>query len=1260
MASPFDPPSTGGAPSRIGRSVDRFQALVLVAGLITVGVIWSGLLYHLNLRDQDLREQARHDVVNLSIGVEKHVERLFVGVDQIMRFIAEDFFQDPDTFDFNDWLKRSTSLQGIAHQIAMFNERGDLVASRIPVASDAPRVNVRDRDYFKALEARSDLGLYVGRTLKGRISGRDVLQTAHRLNHRDGRFAGVIVTSVDPDYLSDQFKAIELGPRGSVALIGEDGFARARSPQVPDLYAINTRLLDLAGDLFSQARRSPTGSYEFVSPYDNVRRVYGYRPVGTLPLIVNVGKSLDAVLAPLAGERRRAILAGAGITAVLLAVMVILVRGLDHGLRQREALAQANRTLADREVAARMAEARVQEANRLLVLAAQIAHIGHWRISIPESTVTWSDEVLRIFGRAPEEGPPTIGQAVDAYHPDDRPMVARRVDEALSLGQSFGFSARVVLPDGSVRDVVSRGLCEQDAQGTTTGVFGTIMDVTDLRRTERAAVESEARFRMLADNTSDMIVQVDLETTRRYVSPACRDILGYEPEELIGTRPLDMVHPEDRPVVAVLLGELFAGQRDRALKRQRYRRRDGSYVWVEVNYRMIRDATGTLIGCVACTRDVSQPIAAEQRLRESEHRFRLLAENTSELIILGHDDGRRSYISPASERLLGYAPDELGAMRLSAYVHPDDLQNLFAVTNRLAHGTAEASCAYRARHKRRGWIWVEGIFRRIPDAEGEAPTIVATFRDISESREQAEALREAKIAAERASAAKSDFLATMSHEIRTPLNAIIGFTDLMVGSRRLPPDLQRQGELVRASGEALLTVVNDILDFSKVEAGAVVLDRQAFDPRALVYNCLAIVRGSAQPKGLDVRAVIDPAVPKGLVGDEARLRQVLLNLLNNAVKFTRHGSVTLSVQDGGATESGQRLRVSVSDTGIGIAREKQGRLFQRFSQVDGSIERDFGGTGLGLAICKQLIDLMGGEIGVLSEAGFGATFWFALTLPLGTPDQTASRAGAAPVARRPGHLLLVEDNRINQELARAVLELGGHTVDVVPDGAAAIRAVEEGGYDLVLMDVQMPGMDGMTATRHIRKLGTAAATLPILAMTANVLPDQVRMFREAGMNDHVGKPFDRAELYRVIDRWLSRSVDAPGAVDPREDDGLLDRIAYDAMVRTIGAASVAGALDLLAEDLDAGLAEACETREERDDLRFEAHHCVSSAGALGFFALSDAARAVEACNEQRIAQEGPEVFRRLVAGNRALAGRTARYAERLAAEIRGRAEARAP
>jgi PAS domain S-box-containing protein len=530
---------------------------------------------------------------------------------------------------------------------------------------------------------------------------------------------------------------------------------------------------------------------------------------------------------------------------------------------------------------------------------------------------------------------------------------------------------------------------------------------------------------------------------------------------------------------------------------------------------------------LALARELSQRRISEQALSQSEALYRVLAENTSELIMLGRDDGSRSYISPAVRRLLGYTPEELGAMRLKDYVHPDDLADLRATTQRLGAGEDEVVAVSRCRRKDGAWVWVEGVFRRIPDASPGDPSIVATFRDVSERKADAHRLEEAHTTAvrareeaEQASRAKTDFLASMSHEIRTPLNGIIGFTGLILDRRDLDAGLRRQVQLIQSSGSALLTVVNDVLDFSKIEADQIEIVPQPFAPAALIDNVISMTRGLAEPKGLRILTNLDPALPAVLLGDADRLRQVLLNLLNNAIKFTARGTVSLDVACTPAGGDAAKLRLAVLDTGIGIPADKLGRLFQRFSQVDGSVQREYGGTGLGLAISKRLVELMGGSIGVESSSGRGSTFWVEITLPVATNGMIQPVEENAHRASSSGRILLAEDSAINQEIARATLEAAGYAVDVVDDGAAAVHAVMGGDYALVLMDVQMPVMDGVTATRRIRALHGPQRDVPIVAMTANVLTEQVASFLEAGMDGHVGKPFKRPELFAAIDHWL--------------------------------------------------------------------------------------------------------------------------------------------
>ncbi|NTV10295.1 MAG: response regulator [Zoogloea sp.] len=533
-------------------------------------------------------------------------------------------------------------------------------------------------------------------------------------------------------------------------------------------------------------------------------------------------------------------------------------------------------------------------------------------------------------------------------------------------------------------------------------------------------------------------------------------------------------------------------------------------------------------------------------LTESESRNRAVTEAALDCIITIDEDGRVIEFNPAAERTFGYARVDALHQPIGELIIPRRLRgNRDADLQHLIAGSDSALLRKRSEltaMRRNGEEFPMEI-AVVPVRSGDKRLFTAYLRDISERKKTEGAMREAKEAAEAASRAKSDFLANMSHEIRTPMNAIIGMTELALDTD-LNEEQREYLALVKSSADALLGIINDILDFSKIEAGKLDFEEIGFSLRDCIALAIRTLQQRAAEKGLALVAAIPDHVPDRLTGDPHRLRQILINLVSNGIKFTNAGTVTVGVDlaDEQSHEEGISLRFSVRDTGIGIPDDKQAEIFDAFAQADTSTTRRYGGTGLGLAICTRLVGAMGGTIGVDSTPGVGSDFHFTVRFqPAETVAVQSLQAGEEdlPANQRSLRLLLVEDNSVNQTLAMRLLEKLGHEVDVAHDGIAALEHHAAKHYDLILMDVQMPHMGGFEATAEIR--AREAAGMPrttVIAMTAHALLGDRERCLEAGMDDYLSKPINPSELAALLHRHGGQAAEhfAPAAAQEQVFD----------------------------------------------------------------------------------------------------------------------------
>ncbi len=1069
-------------------------------------------------------------------------ERATLEVRNAARLLENDLEEDFDRFD----LALHSGAFFVAHYPGGEHDEDSridrLLAEQMRMLPELDGLRVLDRDgrvthaspAARRLASEADLAAYhrlrddprAGLVVTGPEVTRDAPQGrlvfARRVVDAAGTFAGVVCASVPSGGFERAFVRNALGPDSSIALRTAQFALVHRRPAVPGnlgaVGSVNAELQTLVGP-------QSEGIYTATSSLDHVRRIYAYRRFARYPFLVTVGRSVESVLAEARGSAR---------DVTVLTGLILLVTWTAVWLNYRSIRRRA------------LAEAALEQSEERLVLAMEASTDGiwDWRLDTDESYC--SPAYSRTLGYRPGELPSDAqGNWVNLLHPDERDATVARAHELLATQGGYDLEFRLRCRDGSYRWIRSRSkVVERDAQGRPLRVVGTHSDVTVRRAMEeqlRAASEEQGAILEAAT------VGIALVRERHVVrcNRRMEELFGYGPGEM-----------QDQ--------------------------------WTRAWY---LDEAGYAVG----TREIEE-LTTRGGTRLTDRYFK-------------RKDGS-TFWGRTSARLL--------------------------------------------------------------DQQLPAKGVLVIVEDITPERDAEVALRHARDLAEAAARAKTDFLANMSHEIRTPMNAIIGMAHLALQSDLTPRQRDYLGKIEGAS-QHLLGIINDILDLSRIEAGKLAIERVEFELDHVLDRVAMLLTEKSTAKGLELVVDMDPATPRGLLGDSLRLEQVLLNLGSNAIKFTDRGEVVISVRLLARAGDSATLRFAVRDTGIGLTREQRSRLFQVFEQGDVSTTRKHGGTGLGLAISRHLVELMGGEIGVESSPGKGSNFWFTVQVGIGadvprslTPrpdlrsrrvlvvddndtartvlhgmlesmtfrvedassgesavtavrraaaagepfdivcldwhmqdldglavarqlrdlalpspphvlmitaygrEQLAEQANAAgvegfltkpvsasllfdaaiqvlagergaPTRPRPedrqreiallapihgARVLVVEDNALNQEVARELLTGAGLVVDTAENGEQALARLREGAYDAVLMDMQMPVMDGLAATVAIRRQ-PGLDTLPIIAMTANAMPDDARRCREAGMSDYLAKPIEPETLWRVLLRWIPARGVAP-------------------------------------------------------------------------------------------------------------------------------------
>ncbi|HEX7114617.1 MAG TPA: PAS domain-containing protein [Steroidobacter sp.] len=924
-----------------------------------------------------------------------------------------------------------------------------------------------------------------------------------------------------------------------------------------------------------------------------------------------------------------------------------------------------------------------------LNIATEAAGISSWEIDLKARRFLWIENPLHALAEVANDLEHAFDRLLALMHPEDRAVIEQQFAQALAnKTERVSCRYRVELSDGTVVHVHSSARLMIDERGRGTRLLGVSWDVTKemeaaqtLKDQAQKLLDAERRLERASLSSSEGHWESDLRTGRVWCSSSYHALLGYAPGELPDTIEglYGLLHPDDLETIRAAMRSHIATDTPFFHCEARMRTRTGEYKWFRHRGMAERNEEGRALTISGSIQDIHEQKLAEDALELVRQRFERAIHGTQDGLWEIERDGAM-WCSPRMAELLGYAPEDMPTHidALSSFLHPDDAITVSSAAAAHFHQGAPYDIEIRLRTKAGDYRWFRARASAERDQNGRALRLSGSVQDVTDARAAREELLRATETAEAANRAKSEFLANVSHEIRTPMNGIIGMTGLLLETK-LDRTQRDYAETIRSSADSLLVVINDILDFSKIEAGKLDIERIDLDVRSNVEDVATMLAFQAAAKNLELVVHVHPDVPARVFGDPQRIRQCLINLIGNAIKFTRVGEIVVDVSVAGRRDSQVLTRFEVRDTGIGVPADKLDSLFQPFVQADSSTTRHFGGTGLGLSIVRRLVEMMGGEVGARSKVAEGSVFWFVLPLepvaanqpmPALDPDRFARRvlviddnetnrrvlagqlmhagyevslaaggiegisilrqAAAAdhpfdvvlvdsqmqdmdgarlgerinadpelsrarivmltsmdrhgdirhfaslgfagyltkpvrtrellaclervlacdskewhmqsqpivtrgtlvsnePPPRYSCNVLLVEDNAVNQKVAVRFLERMGCKVRVADNGAEGVRAYTEGKFDVVLMDLQMPVMDGLAATRRIRQIEHEGGRdqTPIVALTANAMMGQLERCLEAGMNGFLTKPLDISRLHETFDRL---GLGKPGTV----------------------------------------------------------------------------------------------------------------------------------